>query len=56
MEENGCYVELLEYANKRGLITPNEYTTYMQKAIKKAISPNAEEVVRVVSVDREKGM
>jgi translation initiation factor 2 alpha subunit (eIF-2alpha) len=36
-EENGCYVELLEYERKKAMIPFNEYTTSMKKNIHRAM-------------------
>ena len=36
-EENGCYVALLEYNGRNGMMPINEYTTTMRKAIHRAM-------------------
>ena len=54
-EENGCYVELLEYEGKRGMIPLNEYSTSMKKSIHRAMKVGKVEAVRVIRVDANKG-
>lgn len=56
VDENATYVDLLEYPGKRGMITPSEYTKFMQKVnVLKAMRRGKHEVVRVIRVDKEKG-
>ena len=54
-EENGCYVELLEYESKKGMIPLNEYSTSMKKSIQRAMKVGKVEPVRVIRVDTNKG-
>lgn len=54
-EENGCYVALLEYNGRNGMMPINEYTTTMRKFIHRAMKVGKKEILRVIRVDREKG-
>ncbi|KAL4496495.1 hypothetical protein ABPG72_014725 [Tetrahymena utriculariae] len=55
VEENCCYVQLLEYNRIEGMITPNEMTKQMQQSIQKVLKIGKQEVVQVLRVDEEKG-
>lgn len=55
-EENGCYVALLEYNNKQGMMPINEYTTAMRRNYHRAMKVGRREILRVIRVDREKGI
>lgn len=54
-EESGCYVELLEYENKKGMVPLNEYSHSMKKSIQRAMKVGKVEAVRVIRVDTSKG-
>jgi translation initiation factor 2 subunit 1 len=49
-------VALLEYNGRNGMMPINEYTTTMRKAIHRAMKVGKKEILRVIRVDREKGM
>lgn len=50
-EENACYVKLLEYEGKMGMIPFNEYSKSMKKGIHRAMKIGKVEAVRVIRVD-----
>ncbi len=54
-EENGCYVELLEYERKKGMVPLAQYTTSMKRNIHRAMKVGRVEVARVTKVDTNKG-
>lgn len=54
-EENGCYVQLLEYERKKGMVPLAEYTTSMKKNMSRAMKVGRVEVARVTKVDTNKG-
>jgi translation initiation factor 2 alpha subunit (eIF-2alpha) len=49
-------VALLEYNGRNGMMPINEYTTTMRKALHRAMKVGKKEILRVIRVDREKGI
>ena len=56
VEENGAYVSLLEYGNKEGLVSPQEYSKISNmKSLHKVMRVGKIEIVKVICVDKKQG-